>query len=206
MLKRHFAPPSHNSLAITFGVSGARLTHSHSKQYTYVSQTLELWHEVMKRFYHFWHVAEQDFLDPSNGYRLCDTGQGLQRVQGSAQRVGKMMRNVIARVQKRHGMWVGSQVVHLGDRDVPNSFIFINKYTQLGQILAPLCSAIRFIHSDIALDQGLVRLCERKFGGLEQLELRILRDFFSHGFDGSGADNDFDAGSCIDGRSSLFYE
>lgn len=28
----------------------------------------------------------------------------------------------------------------------------------------------------------------------------LLDDFFRHGFDGSGADNYFDAGSCIDGR------
>jgi len=41
---------------------------------------------------------------------------------------------------------------------------------------------------------------ESSFGGAEQLKKMILCDFFRHGFDGSGADNFFDAGSCIDGR------
>lgn len=38
------------------------------------------------------------------------------------------------------------------------------------------------------------------FGGPDQAKKAILVDFFRHGFDGSGADNFFDAGSCIDGR------
>lgn len=36
-----------------------------------------------------------------------------------------------------------------------------------------------------------------KFGGVQQAKLDILTDFFRHGFDGSGADNFFDAGSCV---------
>jgi hypothetical protein len=38
------------------------------------------------------------------------------------------------------------------------------------------------------------------FGGAEALKMLILTDFFRHAFDGSGAENFFDAGSCIDGR------
>lgn len=41
---------------------------------------------------------------------------------------------------------------------------------------------------------------EDEFGSAEGLCKEILGDFFRHGFDGSGADNFFDAGSCIDGR------
>lgn len=38
------------------------------------------------------------------------------------------------------------------------------------------------------------------FGGVAALRVAILADFFRCAFDGSGADNFFDAGSCIDGR------
>lgn len=41
---------------------------------------------------------------------------------------------------------------------------------------------------------------ETTFGGAESLIKDILLDFFRSAFDGSGADNFYDAGSCIDGR------
>jgi len=36
--------------------------------------------------------------------------------------------------------------------------------------------------------------------GLDTLKMDILHDFFTCAFDGSGAANYYDAGSCIDGR------
>lgn len=42
------------------------------------------------------------------------------------------------------------------------------------------------------------------FGGIEHCRKDVLCDFFKSAFDGSGADNFFDAGSCIDGISGSF--
>ena len=47
---------------------------------------------------------------------------------------------------------------------------------------------------------GLRQYVESTFGGVDECRKTILADFFRHAFDGSGADNFFDAGSCIDGR------
>lgn len=44
------------------------------------------------------------------------------------------------------------------------------------------------------------RFVEDVYGSPERAKREILVDFFRHGFDGSGSDNFFDAGSCIDGR------
>lgn len=84
-----------------------------------------------------WTFAEQDLLQEDNYYRLRDTGQGLNRVQGSffnnsaAPRVSRMMHTLLNRAQQKVTSWVGSSVIHLGDHNVPNALIFIDKYTQV---------------------------------------------------------------------------
>ena len=44
------------------------------------------------------------------------------------------------------------------------------------------------------------RYIDAAYGGVDNATREILQDFFCHAFDGSGGDNFFDAGSCIDGR------
>ena len=60
--------------------------------------------------------------------------------------------------------------------------------------------AIRHIDTLVAKGGKLNRYIAESFGGGPKLQKDILYDFFCKGFDGSGADNFFDAGSCIDGR------
>jgi hypothetical protein len=40
-----------------------------------------LWREISSDMFKLWYLAEQDMLRHGAGYRLCDTGQGLNRVQ-----------------------------------------------------------------------------------------------------------------------------
>ncbi len=49
-------------------------------------------------------------------------------------------------------------------------------------------------------DPHIAAYLESAFGGVERCRQTILTDFCRHAFNGSGADNFFDAGSCIDGR------
>jgi len=186
------------SLAIAGGVDGARLTHSHGRQFNYVLQSLTLWREITDDMFRLWYLAEEDLIDAENVYALKDTGQGLQRVQSSP-RILSAMRTILHRCQVSLGNWVGSSVIHLGDTNVPNALLFIDKYTQVSKILTPIVLAIQEIKKLMKKPQ-LAKYINDTYGGPDALKKMILYDFFKNAFDGSGADNFFDAGSCIDGR------
>ncbi|KAI6135203.1 hypothetical protein EDD17DRAFT_46258 [Pisolithus thermaeus] len=201
-LRQHFhstqAKNPKHSLAIRSGKGGARLSHDHAKQYAYVLQSLTLWREILHDMFRLWSFAEQDLLSEVVPYRLRDTGQGLNRVQ-AAPKTLRMMHAILQRAQHSVGSWVGSSAIHMGDHNVPNALMFIDKYTQIYRILLPICNTLR--HIPIIMEKPALRsYIEDEFGSDEGCILEILTDFFRHGFDGSGADNFFDAGSCIDGR------
>jgi len=185
-------------LSISYGAGGARLSHDHTRQFNYVSQSLTLWREITNDMFRLWVLAEEDLMDEENRYRLTNTGQGLNRVQ-AAPRIGKAMHSILNSVQRRVGFWIGSSVVHLGDHNVPNALMFIDKYTQITRIINPIILTIEQLDT-LVKDPGLRAYIDSTFGGKEKLRKEILSDFFRHAFDGSGADNFFDAGSCIDGR------
>ncbi|CAD7701392.1 unnamed protein product [Ostreobium quekettii] len=200
-LTTFFKPDSYDpgfSLSISAGSAGARLSHSHERQYHYVHQTLTLWREISNDMFKLWFLADLDLLDSENCYRLTDTGQGLNRVQ-QAPRVRKAVFEIIDRCQRRIGHWVGSSVVHLGDHNVPNALMFIDKYTQVPRILNPVVLALEEMPK-LYRTPHLRQYIDNAFGSLEDCIKTVLVDFFRHAFDGSGADNFFDAGSCIDGR------
>jgi hypothetical protein len=202
LLKEFFDPvdpgPAEHSLAIEEGVAGARLSHDHQRQYTFVLQSMTLWREVLDNMFQLWHLAEEDLLDEENCYQLTDTGQGLQRVQKSARSVVAMQK-ILAKVQRKVGGWIGSSTVHLGDHNVPNALMFIDKYIQVPRLLGPLVLTLDKIPQLSQSSDGMKGYID-SFGGVRVLQKLILADFFRHAFDGSGADNFFDAGSCIDGR------
>ncbi|KAI9320031.1 hypothetical protein BX666DRAFT_2025055 [Dichotomocladium elegans] len=190
-------PEDGYSLAIVAGRHGHRLTHSHSNQYAYVHQSLSLWREIVNDMFMLWSLSDDDLLSP-NTYRLTNTGQGLHRLQ-PCRNIGTAMNKILNRAQKKCGSWVGSSAIHLGDRDVPNAFMFIDKYNQVARILSPIVNTLDRI-DEIAEDPDTLEYIEELYGSVDGCRKDILHDFFTSGFDGSGSDNYFDAGSCIDGR------
>ncbi|SBT82440.1 conserved protein, unknown function [Plasmodium ovale] len=201
-LKNYYDPYEKNSpysLSIESGKQGSRLTHSHNRQYMYVLQTLYLWKEIGEHMFFLWTCAESDMLDFKNPYRLMDTGQGLNRMQ-SGHKVLSVMKKILHNVQKKLGGWVGSSMIHMGDTNIPNTFMFIDKYTQVPRILSPIVLCLQKIDELYNSTPSMKSYIKSEFNGAQNLKMMITSDFFRHGFDGSGGDNFNEAGSCIDGR------
>lgn len=192
-------PSKLTSLAIRAGENGSRLSHSHTRQFQYVLQSLRLWREVLMYFMPIWIKAEEDLL--GNNYRLADTGQGLNRVQ-TAPMCSRFMQTILDKVQRDlESGWIGSSVVHMGDHTVPNALMFLDKYCQIPRILGPVAHALRQLPKEYDKAPSVVKqYIDTTFGSVELAQRSICVDFFRHAFDGSGADNAYDAGSCIDGR------
>ncbi|RHZ84970.1 hypothetical protein Glove_74g120 [Diversispora epigaea] len=187
------------SLAIRSGKDGARLSHNHETQYHYANQTMSLWREIQNEMFKLWFLADEDLLSEHNPYRLKDTGQGLNRMQRCPS-VSHVMHSILHRAQKSAGYWIGSSVIHLGDKNVPNALMFIDKYNQVSRILNPILICLEGIKPLTDSNTGIRKYIKDTFGSVEELKKGICADFFRYAFDGSGADNFFDAGSCIDGR------
>merc|ERR1719401_491794 len=138
----------------------------------------------MGNMFALWHMTEEDLLDADSTYRLCDTGQGVNR----APQVSRVMHQILHKVQSEVGGWVGLSVVHLGDRDVPNALVFIDKYTQVPRILAPIVKTLDKLPDVATSSPATKALIDKEFHSLDTLRMIILQDFFRHGFDGSGDD------------------
>jgi hypothetical protein len=110
------------------------------------------------------------------------------------------MRELLHRTQRKLGSWVGSAVVHLGDSNVPNALTFIDKYAAVERILNPLLMVLDAISNTRHHPPQLQSYIAMRWGSPTDAVKHILCDFFKFAFDGSGADNFYDAGSCIDGR------
>ncbi|SCU70866.1 Protein of unknown function (DUF2009), putative [Trypanosoma equiperdum] len=201
LLLQHFSPNNvteATDLNIVEGEGGSRLTHNHRRQYFFVLQSLSLWKNICRRMFSLWTIAEEDMLNPNEPYEFRSTGQGYQRVQ-KAPNLYNAIHEVVQETKKELGEWVGSERIHLGDDQVPNAFHFIDKYGQVSRIIIPILRTVSHIDK---LEESPEHKAYVKeiWGSPTGAKLAILRDFFRHGFDGSGGDNMDDAGSCVDGR------
>ncbi|KAG5464203.1 hypothetical protein LSCM1_00383 [Leishmania martiniquensis] len=215
-LSRDFEPlPSDDvySIAIRYGRGGSCFTHSHVTHCLYVTESLLLWENVQKNILSLWEAAEDDMLVDGQGqYVVANTGQGFHRMCSAPKSYGVMSR-LVRDTEQRLGGWVGIKVIHLGDRDVPNPLVFIDKYTVIPRLVIPVVQtlhALRYVfHEENEEDEeqqhlaheydnypGLRHLLRSKYHSYGELTMTILSDFFKHAFDGSGDDG----GSCIDGR------
>lgn len=186
------------SIGIQYGRNGARLTHDHERQWHYVQQSLMLWSIIQREMVRLWYLADIDQFNGSQ-YKLASTGHGLNRIKACPS-IYKEMHRIISECRSKTHTWVGSSVVHLGDDAVPNALFFLDKYTQVPTILIPFDQTLLRVNELVENDDYLLDYVNKEYGSVDDLKLTILQDAFAHMFDGSGADNFFMSGSCIDGR------
>ena len=163
-----------------------------------MQQSLTLWSIIQREMIRLWYIADSDLFDGSQ-YRLASTGHGLNRIK-ACPAIYKEMHRIITECRSKTNGWVGSSVVHLGDDAVPNALFFLDKYTQIPSILIPFDHTLLKISELVQNDPHLLEYIEKEYGSVDGLKLTILQDAFAHMFDGSGADNFYMSGSCIDGR------
>lgn len=164
------------ALDILSGKGGARLSHNHAKQFHYVHQSLTLWSEIMRDMFMLWFQADLDLVSERSRYELADTGQGLNRIKACPS-VARSMHNIIKKAMDRTGKWIGSSVVHLGDRAVPNALFFLDKYTQVPRILTPVHIVIQNVDR-IARDPYIHDCIVAQFGSIDDLK-KSMCFFFS---------------------------
>ena len=201
LCKKYFDPrrvTADTSLAIAEGIEGSRISHEHEGQYYYVLQSLAFWKNILQEMSWLWVVMETDMLSGSP-YDFRETGQGFNRVH-QCPNLFNAVKSILDKTKAEVGTWVGSSRIHMGDSQVPNGLHFIDKYTQVSKIIRPILSTIHGISRVCDTDSIQREVILQQWGSVSNLQLAILRDFFRHGFDGSGGSNNDDAGSCIDGR------
>lgn len=222
-------PAPEVDLTIKEGAEGSRLSHEHKKHYAYVTQTLVLWQLITKDMFRLWKLAEDDMLNPENPVEFKETGQGKMRVQ-PAPNLYRAVKEILEKAKQTLGTWIGDDRIHLSDSQVPNAFFFIEKYGSLSRILGPILRTVAFIQKRYDGDDGYIpgsaaaqaaaasggtnrsdvrafrAYVDAVYGSPKKAQLHVLRDFFRHGFDGSGGDNFDDAGSCIDGRLTSVFQ
>ena len=81
---------------------------------------------------------------------------------------------LLHKVQSRAaGGWVGSSLIHLGDSNVPNALLFIDKYSQVEHILNPILRTIDAL-KELHTEPHLGRWIDSSFGGVQRLRDTIL--------------------------------
>ena len=100
---------------------------------------------VLDNMFHLWCLVDADLLSEKNVYSLRSTGQGVHRLQKSPN-VARAISELLGKLKQGLGSWVGSSVIHLGDANVPNALIFIDKYSQVNIFINNLGSENTVTH------------------------------------------------------------